>query len=614
MLQRRDFLKLGAASAVLGLSGCGSEGFDLFNSGNPNPSPNDDRSIVSARISPSIGVARVGNAAQLYYLGPELPGELPSGPFKDPSGAIARQAARFRIYGLDSQGRAVRELTAAEAQITWSVHLANGKAAWYQFETALDIPDARPAGRRNAGVGDRTQLMIDPGSRSLSGTNQRAAFDGGRILNQAVPLGEMRTDAQGRLLVLGSAGRSFSPTGVPLTTFANNDGWCDDTSDGPVTASVTLQGRVLAVEPAWVVVAPPNYGPSVNQDFRTLYDVMTQTMVTAGLLPQPARVGFLTDIYPLFDRLSQFQWVNQGMLQRYGWGSPEDFSQPEWLERLADASKNNQPFRESYLARFRNPDYEKSEPDALPPIYGDAVAVPANSPRNWLAVTPLQYRALQRWAAGDFEDDRQLLSRVPRTLEELPVEAQPFALDRASLEACLGAAFHPGCEVTWPIRIASMYASAYRIRHRSGPERDFGNTLTPAAALASDGPLTASGPGDITRWMAVPWQSDTASCRSGYEPAVDPYLPTFWAPRVPNHVLTEADYQIVLDRNRPLVERQAAFQRRQPFFRQIDNPDKVVTLTNMVANWHRLGLVEARPGPGDGAFPTQFGVESENGF
>lgn len=59
---------------------------------------------------------------------------------------------------------------------------------------------------------------------------------------------------------------------------------------------------------------------------------------------------------------------------------------------------------------------------------------------------------------------------------------------------------------------------------------------------AVGGPLYFNGPGDLTRWMAVPWQTDTASCRSGYVPEYDPYLPTFWPHRVPNHVLTEILY------------------------------------------------------------------------
>ncbi|WDM17380.1 LodA/GoxA family CTQ-dependent oxidase [Streptomyces lavenduligriseus] len=61
-----------------------------------------------------------------------------------------------------------------------------------------------------------------------------------------------------RLVVLGGKGHSAAPFGEPPLSFGNNDGWCDDISDGPVTATLTLEGRAVPVEPAWVVVAPPN--------------------------------------------------------------------------------------------------------------------------------------------------------------------------------------------------------------------------------------------------------------------------------------------------------------------------------------------------------------------
>jgi len=78
------------------------------------------------------------------------------------------------------------------------------------------------------------------------------------------------------------------------------------------------------------------------------------------------------------------------------------------------------------------------------------------------------------------------------------------------------------------MRHASMYEAPFRIRHRppGQPEPDYGPDLTQAIALAPGGPLYAQGPGDISRWMALPWQGDTAFCRSGYEPDYDPYVPT----------------------------------------------------------------------------------------
>src|SRR5215210_5479391 len=74
---------------------------------------------------------------------------------------------------------------------------------------------AKTAGLRNPAVaGDgRWQLVIDPGPRSITGRDTRGddyQFDSGEFLGHKVPLGELRTDAQGRLLVLGGFGNSAS--------------------------------------------------------------------------------------------------------------------------------------------------------------------------------------------------------------------------------------------------------------------------------------------------------------------------------------------------------------------------------------------------------------------
>jgi hypothetical protein len=122
----------------------------------------------------------------------------------------------------------------------------------------------------------------------------------------------------------------------------------------------------------------------------------------------------------------------------------------------------------------------------------------------------------------------------------------------------------------------------------------------------------------LTRWMAVPWQTDTASCREGYEafrdPTYDPYLPTFWPARVPNHVLTESDYLTVMDQDRPMNDRLDAFERRATWYRFL--PGQYLQQINfMIGHFGQLGVVEARPGPGDNpAFPPGISVESELGF
>jgi hypothetical protein len=62
----------------------------------PNLSQMSSR-ISSVRIYPSIGIARVGNSVDKdgWFYGPEVPGrfDTPTGGFKDPNGAVKRQAS-----------------------------------------------------------------------------------------------------------------------------------------------------------------------------------------------------------------------------------------------------------------------------------------------------------------------------------------------------------------------------------------------------------------------------------------------------------------------------------------------------------------------------------------
>lgn len=573
--------------------------------------------VVTCAVHPAIGIARVGNSPAEYFIGPEVPGVTPDAPggFKDAAGRVKRQVARFRVYGYDAAGQVVGELTAADdVQIAWTVHLANSKAAWYDFNVAMDIPEAETSKRRNPAFhGDRALLTIDPGPRTVAGPEGQAAFDTGAFFGATVPLGEVRTDEQGRLLVFGGLGTSGTPyDDNPVTTFANNTGWYDDTSDGPVSAQVTFAGKTLAAKPAWVVVAPPDYAPGVR-GIVTLYDVLQDVAITSLGAPPPACVSFTKQIYPILERFCRTQWVNEGFNLDFGWGAPDDFLAPDRLAQLASSSEADRPIRDALFERFRSPDYAEAEPDKLPPVYGDGMAVPPNSPRNWLTVTALQYGWLRSWANGDFEADWDANAPArPASVELLDLAAQPSALDEAALEACLGGAFHPGCEATWPMRSALLYDEPFRIKRRPpGPTPDYGDALTPTVALSPDGPLNGSGPGDITRWMAVPWQTDTSSCGAGYTPQIDPYLPTFWPARVPNHVLTQASYEHVLDESLSLVQRLKYFGLREDWLRDLSQ-QYLNRIRQFVTDWSKVGILERRPGPVDPSFPPDLYVESGN--
>ncbi|WKB50591.1 LodA/GoxA family CTQ-dependent oxidase [Eleftheria terrae] len=404
------------------------------------------------RIHPAIGIARLGNSPDEFFIGPERPGAHPepAGGFKDAQCRVKRQAARFRIYA-HHDDNSVEEITDAQAEITWTVHLANRKAAF-------------PGRGNNEPAAD---LVIDPGPRTLEGPNQIEPFDSGSIRfsgQQAttVPLGEIRSDDDNHLIVLGGLGRSASPGGNGIGSFWGNAGWYDDVSDGPVSATVKIRatGETPAVEGAWVIVAPPKFAP--HQDsIVTLYDRVFQAMVDAGHASAPATTSYTRDVYPILQRARDTKWVYETFA--HGWPDPVV----------------SQPLREAIFNRLR--------PGGNMPALngGDS------------ALTAVQYAHMQRWKDGNFDND---WAGVP-----LPEAAlDPDGLDRAALEAGVGGAFFPGIEAGGlddsqrPIVTAANYQGFLRIN---------------AAAVA---------PGGITATMALPWQADFNACADNWWPVPRP--------------------------------------------------------------------------------------------
>ena len=150
-------------------------------------------SPLSYKIHPAIGIARVGDSEDFYiapeagYMLPVNPDGRPFGPgdFRDASGRVRRQGARFAIYRYDDgdpndAGTPVRPGADGVARIEWTVHLANKKAAWYEFLVGAGEYGYSPEHRlRNADVTDPTErrrLFIDPGPRTLTGPGQAVAF------------------------------------------------------------------------------------------------------------------------------------------------------------------------------------------------------------------------------------------------------------------------------------------------------------------------------------------------------------------------------------------------------------------------------------------------------
>ncbi|MGO6854990.1 LodA/GoxA family CTQ-dependent oxidase [Rhizobium beringeri] len=582
----------------------------------------DPKRISALRVYPPLGLARVGNCASNdqfaddYLISTEVVGGTPihldGSPaktvddYRGTDSSIRRHAARFRIYATLDDGT-VGEITLAPGvQVEWRVALANLKAGWYQFLQAMDLPDgiAKDAPRRNSNVtgssGNRPSLDICPQPRSISGASLKGPqfqFSDGTFRGQPVYLGELRTDRDGRLIVLGGRGRSTCyPPNTALTTFANNDDWYDDIADGPVRATIRFpDGTAIDAEPGYVAVTPPNFAPGLV-GVVTMEDSVRETYISQGWLKRPTSTSFSADIWPIFKRLTDLQWVNQGLYFIHGQNGPLDVDAPEVFARLRDASPNGADWRKSILALFRREqDLLSSDPGLLPQIYGDAegeVADPA-----CLAVTRTQLEHLQRWAAGDFTEDWTGQTPIA-DFASLSAADQVVQLERAALYDCLGGPFHPGIELTWTMRIPYIWEAPYRLKINpsDAPARqDWGDILSPSACLAAGGPYDGVSAGALTRFMGVPWQSDGASCNSSadYNPGYFLSMPTFWGARVPDQVLSHESAVRVSANVQHGHDGQAAkyFANRSDWLRDIRSSGYFKRISLMVREWHDLGMV-----------------------
>jgi len=473
--------------------------------------------ITHCKIYPGIGIARLGNSPDAFFIGSEAPGHAPTpnGGFKDAQHRVKRQAARFRIYAYDSTGKVVQELTAADVDITWTVHLANKKASWHEFHSRYypqKHSDNPIPPLRNPDVPNRDALVIDPGERSITGSNKQGQrFDTGTFFETNVPLGELRTDEVGRLLVLGGYGHSGTTKEDNLIKhYANNNDWFDDTSDGPVTATVRLKGsaQTVPVTGAWVIVAPPKFTPELT-NIVSFYDVAEEVAIAQQWLPAPDEVSFTRDIYPLLARIVHYPWVNQISLLGHGVGRGGNFLDPKQLTMLADNRDTAQSARQAIISRIRKPApsldvhyppaeaVEQANNRYMPRLSGDDGDAKIGQPATWFTVLPSQYEKLQRWANGQFTADWNGTPPIPPAFVDIPLQDQPAALNRAALEPCVGGPFYPGIEITFIATNKETYSEAFRL-------------------------ATGFQAGDITKFMALPWQADFYECRTNWWPAQRP--------------------------------------------------------------------------------------------
>jgi len=556
---------------------------------------------MTYEIHPAIGIARLGasnecflapepNCVQSDYDQPakitdaaklkrwaarEIDGTTLLQKYRDNPGKLKRQAVRFRVFKVerDTLTKSVvtcQEMHGAGVTVNWKVQLKNRKAAALRFlddrfdpsavnqdSQYLRNPDVTGAANRNK------LLVIDSKIQSPTGNDvANAQVLQGKFMDSIpVTLGHAWTDNEGRLLVAGGFGQSGAANAEDLETFADNDGWYDDTSDGTVTATVKVGGAapVHAVA-AHIIVAPFDFAPEINS-FVTLYDAAYQAVVNRTDWPYQLpglteTTDFTLHILPILERTRGYRWVNSPTMRadvrekHAAWkpgkvpdklftflGDPTIFPIPNPATDDDNLINRAISVRKMFLKHLRDPDdIAKVREVKMPRLHDDD----SNS-NAVLPLTQIQYRHMANWAKGN------------GNFQNAPAYGEFLcdATDRVALEACSGGPFYPGMEVPRIMKDGSKYIAPFR--------------FNPAAVKA----------GDITAGLAVPWQADFFECQMDGDNG-------WWPATRPDKVIVEqqVDPKIMSDVMSEHME-------------EWDN--NVADMDEMVLYWQELGIVKRVP-------------------
>jgi len=387
----------------------------------------------------------------------------------------------------------------------------------------------------------RQQLILDPGPQSLDGPGQQADF---AIPAASYPflaglqpfgittLGSMQTGADSSLVMLPGFGNSGTTDTPPQITFyGNNNGWFDDIADGPVTAEVIVGPGSQSVEAVsgWFSVAPPKYAPeAVNMI--TLYDTMYDALVrergynpslysgsqfVAGYQP-----SFPDEVLPILSRPTVYQWFTDmptngrtAHANLLPTGSPTD---PNYAAEVAQFqamfAANAFPYVRGRGLQNGSPGPSENIPFLMPKLAGDN-PITNFTISKFLGLTQTQFFILSQFAAGQY-------TIAPQTGLPPGASGPGPLLDRAQLENAVGGPFTPGIEITWISRNPTLYQPAAA----GAPASDwFRVNATPLSSLAQGRLSLTNGvdnnyathglePGDLTKYMAQPWQADFNEC------------------------------------------------------------------------------------------------------
>ncbi|WP_198553560.1 MULTISPECIES: LodA/GoxA family CTQ-dependent oxidase [unclassified Shewanella] len=582
--------------------------------------------------------------------------------------------------------------------IVWSVHLANKKCSWFANDDdhgAVAYDNGKTPTLRNLregldpyNTGRLKKLIIDAGPRAIKGPCSKAEFtaeqhasieqkgeivplphypqsfpymhfelpdksdlseESQKLVKLITPqgriesLGEMETDSDGRLIVAGGYGRSnawqLDASNIPLLNNpVNNDQWFDDTSDGPVDATLVFDdGTTESAFGGWVVVTDPSYAPqtlNVVSLFDEAYDVFLRelnlepTVFSDGQFNPDCKPAFDDHIKPLFRATAQQLW--NAYLPGFAIDAHNsvdsitaDDNPDETI--LAGLAYIRQP-NDGKQASWRSQSIDVGAP-LMPLSLGDSS--PAGG-KPFLSPTVTQYHFLHCWSNHQY-----------RKVNDNPL-GQGEYLDRATLQNCLGGRFSPGIDMTWIIREPSLYvtdwqqgAGPFRIHHKAlnyagviNQKLSYGTPLLTLGWIPRHEEVEYLGlePGDATKFMALPWHADYNSCaihQSSPNTQDSQTLYWSWPAQRPVTVYTAEDYQnLQIEKDRHGLPPQRYSVRGQGTVPGENSPDDSGNLANagrfwdyrqMLEKWSDIGVIVQATTINDGnSYPDNVYLEVES--
>lgn len=520
--------------------------------------------------------------------------------------------------------------------IIWTTHLANKKANCYVLENPSLTPheniiDGYKNGNlpplRNLAEGNDPnnasrirKLTIDPGPRTIKGSDTKAvkfdkhtlasfweegsgvkqlpnypkSFPDDSFSNLNAPsgaidtLGELRTDEKGRLLVLGGYGRACSwlqanGTPYPLNEDVDNDGWFDDTSDGPVSAILVFDNhQTEQVHGAWVVSTDPGYAPQILNIVSLWDDIYDSWVRKMHLSPEIFKNRFQESYQPSFSE-QLFPIFRSTSLQQWNTNLPKIAINAH--QAVGNIRATDDPAKTilAGLAFVRNPNNtgEHSTGAALMPLsLGD-------QGQAFLSPTLTQYFFLSQWNKNRFNP------------ECAPKLGFGEYLDKAVLVNCLGGRFSPGIDMTFIVRQPEIYVQNWQTSG-TGPFRIHPKALNYNNVQASQ-PFLTEGyvplhslpdglePGDTSKFMAIPWHTDYNSC------ATHPTSPTtinsttlYWSWPAQRPVAVYVAQEV---KNNELPPQRYSVRGHGTQSKNPANQGRYQNRLDIIENWPRIGVV-----------------------